>query len=202
MMATHYTISRKLLGGLGGVLFLSLGLNLFMAGWIAARPSVAGIDKQVHGQDGDRDSRSSHGFKFNNLRMVASLSPRDRAVFRRSMMQSRGEARAATEDLAKASQTAQLELRAEPFDVDAFDTSLRALRAAQARMQDVIDGVILTAAPQISAEGRQKLSQMQSLSAERRARNPTKAQDRPARDPKAVPNPEYRSEPDVMPGQE
>jgi uncharacterized membrane protein len=131
----------------------SLALNLFFvgaAGAVALRYSspvplatVARIDHSLVG-------------RFN--RIAASLPPGDAQIMRTQLRSEAQKVASAQADLRLSQDDVRKSLRADPFDADAMRLAMAENRSARENFDQVLHGMIASAASQMSVVGRTKLA--------------------------------------------
>lgn len=129
------------------VLLASLGLNVFFVGASATHAVRNQIETPGHFKPGLRLDA-----------MVATLPPADGAKLRAALdadMDKVGGALGAYRD---AQAAARAVLQTEPFDGPALDRALADIRAKRAVLQQALQAVVSKAAPEMSADGRKRLS--------------------------------------------
>ncbi len=133
------------------VLALSLALNLFGAGYLAARhwgggPGLA--DPMLGAEDSDRPLR----------RLFADLPPADAQALREAFAASRPALRTQFLALRQATEEVRAELARDPVDPERLRNAMLAAQARRGRLAETVGMLVLEAAPRISLPGRQVLA--------------------------------------------
>jgi len=141
--------ARRWITALGAALVMSLALNLFFGGVIVGHRVGQGgglLDGQMNPKL--RMERVLSALPENDAKLVRGLfeAQRDDIARRfRALQESRKAIGAA--------------LRGQPFDPAAFAAAYEAMQARSQEVQAAIQGVIKTAIPQLSAEGRAAIAE-------------------------------------------
>ncbi|MGH6932603.1 MAG: periplasmic heavy metal sensor [Dongiaceae bacterium] len=135
--------------GLSIALFISLALNIFVAGW------VAGHGK---GPRGGHGGLSEAGMRVGIQRVLRVLPPDDRRVVETMFEAERPSIRQQFEALRQAHQAVAATLRAQPFDQAAFEQAYGVMRQHSGAVQDAIHSVIVAAVPKLTNAGRAELA--------------------------------------------
>jgi uncharacterized membrane protein len=135
---------------LSAALFVSLALNIFVAGWVAGH----GI-----GRPGGPGMMSEGGIRLGMQRVLRVLPPDDRKLMEGLFEARRSAIRGAFEALREAREAVGDTLRAEPFDQAAFERAYAEMRRRSAEIQESIHDVIMAAAPRLSPTGRRELAE-------------------------------------------
>jgi uncharacterized membrane protein len=140
------TLSRPWAIGLGLLLVLSLGLNLFIGGLIAGARAHRGPDMAA--------------MQAENRALFARLSDADRAVAREIVRDRLRLTRSFGGDYRQAMREAETALRAQPFDAARYRTALDAIRGLNdRRTEQEFDGLV-EAAQRFTPEGRALIAEM------------------------------------------
>ena len=139
------------------LIVVSLGLNLFLLGFIAAqtwqlrhsyRPDVAG----VAGATGEP------------LRRIAdALPPHDRVLLQSAFAARQSELAGLHRRWRAAIGQVRADIAAEKFDAEQLQADLATAKATRQATVEVIEQVVLSALPDMSPEGRKRLSQNRLL---------------------------------------
>ena len=131
-------------------LFVSLALNVFVAGW------AVGHGFGPRGGPGGPDEA---GLRIGIERVLRVLPAEDRQVVRGLFEERRPLIRQQFEALREARKKVADVLRAEPFDQAAFEQAYGEMRQRSAGVQDAIHAVIVAAVPKLSPAGRLELAE-------------------------------------------
>jgi uncharacterized membrane protein len=139
--------ARRWITVLGAVLVVSLACNLFLGGVI--------VGHRINQGGGLLEGQPTPANLKLRMERVLSVLPENDAKLVRGLFE------AQREDLARRFRALQesrkaigAALKAQPFDPAAFTTAYEAMQARSQEVQAAIQGVIKTAIPQLSAEGR------------------------------------------------
>jgi len=146
MTTTTMTLSASPSRLLRWAFLISLALNLFFIG-VSATQAV-------------RSQFEAPGFFKPGLRldaMVDTLPAADGATLRAALDADMGKVAAANAAYRKAQEVARQALTTEPFDRVAFEAALADIRAKRGEFQKVLQGIVVKAAPDMSAAGRRRL---------------------------------------------
>lgn len=127
------------------LLLASLGLNLFLGGFILARHLF-----RLHGPEAVAARLID--------RLSASLSETDREAMRHAFAAHEGELRAARAGLAEARRQVRAALAADPFDPQHLRAGLDATEAGHGALRKAIEESLVEAAGQLSPSGRRILA--------------------------------------------
>lgn len=134
------------------VLALSLALNLFGAGYLAARHWGGGglrlADTMLGVEDSDRPLR----------RLFAELPPADAQALREAFVASRPALRTQFLALRQATEEVRAELARDPVDPERLRSALMAAQSRRGRLAETVGMLVLEAAPRLSLAGRQVLA--------------------------------------------
>jgi uncharacterized membrane protein len=133
---------------------VSLALNLFFIGASATHAVRNQIESSGHFKPGLRLDA-----------MVDTLPPSDGAKLRAALDADMAKVAASHDAYRKAQDRARAALGAEPFDRVAFETALADIRARRQDLQQVLQTVVLKAAPDMSPEGRRRLGEWTGVKA-------------------------------------
>ncbi|MGE0119859.1 MAG: periplasmic heavy metal sensor [Dongiaceae bacterium] len=138
--------ARRWITVLGGVLLVSLALNLFLGGIIAGRglSQRGGFDWQM----------TPAKLKLGLERVSRSLPSADAELLEASFESQRADITQRFQALQEARRTVGAALRAEPYDPTAFAAAYEAMQARSQGLQAAIHGVIKESVAQFSVEGR------------------------------------------------
>jgi uncharacterized membrane protein len=131
---------------------VSLALNLFFIGVSATHAVRNQIDASGHFKPGLRLDA-----------MVDTLPPADGATLRAALGADMDKVAGAHEAYRKAQEAARQALQAEPFDRVAFAAALADIRVKRELLQQVLQGVVVKAAPAMSPEGRRRLAEWTAI---------------------------------------
>lgn len=131
------------------VLFLSLALNLFLAAVIGAHMLRA----QMLRHDLARQTPLQRAL----LQAEAALSPRDRAIFDKTLLAGEPGFTRAADQLALARHKLAAELLAQPYDPTATAAAMDAWQQGWLQFQSAFRGPLLSALGAISPQGRRAL---------------------------------------------
>jgi uncharacterized membrane protein len=134
-------------------LLTSLALNVLFvgaAGAVAVR--YTGTVPLAHVAEIEHDAAS----RLN--RIAATLPSPDAAIMQAELRVDAEKIAAAQADLRLSRQALRDSLRAEPFDANAMRAAMAAARTAREAFEQVLQGVIVTAAAKMSVVGRNKLA--------------------------------------------
>jgi uncharacterized membrane protein len=135
------------------LLLTSLALNVLFAGAagaVAVRYTGTVPLTQVAQIDHDAANRLN--------RIAATLPAADAQIMQAELRADAEKIASAQVDLRLARQALRDSLRAEPFDANAMRAAMAASRAARANFEQVLQGMIVTAAAKMSVVGRNKLA--------------------------------------------
>jgi len=127
------------------LLFVSLALNLFLAGFLAARWLAPEWHERPHGPQAIVERLTSH------------LSGADAEVMRAAFQANQDKLAAAFGELQQARREVRQILAAQPFDPDALAKAIADVRTKQGAFFAVIQDTILPAVGKLSPEGRKRL---------------------------------------------
>ena len=133
------------------LLLASLALNLFFIG-------IAGSMVARHWLTKPADRSDAARFE----RIAATLPAADAEQLRTQFAAQRAAIEAGRQTIGQKQDGIRAALRTEPFDVDALRTSMAESRAARETFYQLLQGVILSAASQMSPAGRAKLADWRS----------------------------------------
>jgi uncharacterized membrane protein len=131
---------------------VSLALNLFFIGASATHAVRSQIDSPGHFKPGLRLDA-----------MVDTLPPADGAKLRAALDADLAKVTATHSAYRKAQDVARQALGAEPFDRVAFEAALADIRAKRQDLQQVVQAVVVKAAPDMSPEGRRRLGEWTAI---------------------------------------
>jgi uncharacterized membrane protein len=134
---------------------ISLALNVFFvgaAGAVAFRYSGSGTVPLTNVTQINRDVAN----RLNQI--AASLPPADADVMRAELRDNAVRVAGAQADLRLSREALRDSLRAEPFDATALRSAMAANRAARENFEQVLNGVLATAAGKMTVVGRNKLA--------------------------------------------
>ena len=138
--------ARRWITVLGGALVVSLALNLFFGGVV--------VGHRV-GTGGDFDWQLTPAkLKFGIERVTRTLPAADAKIMRDLFEAQKSDITQRFEALQESRKAIGAALKAEPFDAAAFTAAYEAMQARSQELQAAIHGVIKSAIPQLSAEGR------------------------------------------------
>ncbi len=132
-------------------LLVSLGMNVLLAGFIAAHHLAH------RGHAGPHDA---NGHSVDNMfeHAAEGLSEPDAAALRQAFLAHRSELEAAQRSYIADAEAVRAALAAEPFDAARLRAGMEAARIARQQLGPLIETVTLEAAPHMSAAGRQELA--------------------------------------------
>ena len=127
------------------LLFVSLALNLFLAGFLAARWLAPEWHEQPRGPQAIVEKLTSH------------LSGADAEVMRAAFQANQGKLAAAFGEVQQARHEVRQRLAAQPFDPDALAKAVAEVRVKQGAYFTALQEIILPAVGKLSPEGRKHL---------------------------------------------
>jgi len=132
---------------LGGVLLLSLALNLFLGGMLVSR-----FRQHAPGGSEPKVERMID-------RMADTLAEADGRILREVYRAHQSEFDQLAADLQGARSEVRKALSTDPFDQQALQAAFARQRQRRQAIHEGIHGVLVEAAPRLSAEGRRRLSE-------------------------------------------
>ncbi len=127
------------------VLFVSLALNLFLAGFLAARWLAPAWHEERRGPEAIAE------------RLTSRLSGADAEVMRAAFQANQPKLASLFGELQQARREVRQRLAAQPFDPDALAKAVADLRVKQAAFFSALQDTILPAVGKLSPEGRSHL---------------------------------------------
>jgi uncharacterized membrane protein len=136
-------------------LFVSLALNMFVAGLVVAHKLRHGPHGVGEWQQRGDNERPMHGFID---RLAGNLSPDDRGKFMAAIGDYRAEMTIADQAMRQARNKVHDAMAADPFDRNALETAFGEVRARMQDVQKIVHTAIADAAARLSPESRKSLS--------------------------------------------
>jgi len=133
---------------LGGLLLLSLGMNLFLGGMLVSRlrsqpshpPQTGGPERMIE-------------------RMAATLPESDGQTLRSIYQTHQGDIGQLVTELQASRDEVRKAMTASPYEPQALETAFSQQRQRRLAVHAAVQGVLLEATPRLSPEGRRKLSE-------------------------------------------